>query len=109
MEGYMERCIHLKACRRVQAIGAKNGHQFARHCDKNCTAYVDEKELAKALDYDRGQYQQGEWDMFELISSAWYGKQMYFREMGGMVYSRVTCKTMQQDEAVNEFLEMIGE
>ena len=41
MNSYMERCIHLKACRRVQAIGAKNGHQFARHCDENCTAYVD--------------------------------------------------------------------
>lgn len=70
---------------------------------------VDEKELAKALDYDRGQYQHGMWDMFELVTSAWYGKEMYFQEGGGMVYSRVSRKTMQQDEAVNEFLEMIGE
>ena len=68
---------------------------------------VDENELIKALDYDRDQYQQGEWDMFELITSAWYGKQMYFREMSGMVYSRVTCKTMRQDEAIDEFLERI--
>ena len=69
---------------------------------------VDEKELVKALKYDRDQYRQGEWDMFELVTSAWYGKQMYFRESGGMVYSRVSRKTMQQDAAVNEFLKMIG-
>ena len=70
---------------------------------------VDEKELVKALKYDRDQYRQGEWDMFELVSSAWYGKEMYFQEGGGLVYSRVSRKTMQQDEAVNEFLKMIGE
>lgn len=69
---------------------------------------VDEKELAKALDYDRGQYQQGEWDMFELITSAWYGKQMYFKEANGMVYSRLSRKTMYQSDAVSEFLDMIG-
>jgi len=74
-----------------------------------CRINVDQKELIKALEYDRKQYQQGEWDMFELVTSAWYGKQMYFRESGGMVYSRVSRKTMQQDAAVNEFLEMIGE
>lgn len=68
---------------------------------------VDENELIKALDYDRDQYKQGEWDMFELISSAWYGKRMYFREMGGMVYSKVTHKTMLQDAAIDEFLERI--
>lgn len=69
---------------------------------------VDRNELIKALDYDRHQYQQGEWDMFLLISSAWYGKQMYFREIGGWVYSRVTSKTMQLNEAIDEFLESIG-
>lgn len=69
---------------------------------------VDENELIKALDYDRGQYQQGEWDMFELISSAWYGKQVYFLENSGLVYSGVTRKTMQQNEAIDEFLERIG-
>lgn len=68
---------------------------------------VDENELIKALDYDRGQYQKGMWDMFEIISSVWYGKQMYFLETSGLVYSRVTSKTMQQNEAIDEFLERI--
>ena len=58
MNSYMERCIHLKACRRVQAIGAKRGHQFARHCDENCTAYVDVEavrdEWHESLDLWRG-------------------------------------------------------
>ena len=67
---------------------------------------VDEKELVKALKYDRGQYQQGMWDMFEFITSAWYGKQMYFKEADGRVYSRLSRKTMCQSDAVSEFLDM---
>ena len=51
----------------------------------------------------------GEWDMFELISSAYYGKQYYFDEENGMVYSRASCMTMTFDEALREFLETIGD
>lgn len=51
----------------------------------------------------------GEWDMFELISSAYYGKQYYFDEENGMVYSRASCMTMTFDEALREFLDTIGE
>lgn len=54
-------------------------------------------------------YQQGEWDMFELITSTYYGKQYYFREPNGMVYSRKSHKYMTRTEAVNEFLDAIGE
>lgn len=35
----MEDCIHLKACRRVQAIGRKHRLQVPRYCDSECTAY----------------------------------------------------------------------
>ncbi len=52
MDSYMERCIHLKACRRVQAIGKKRGHQFARHCDEDCTAYVDVEKIRKEWNED---------------------------------------------------------
>ena len=51
----------------------------------------------------------GEWDMFELITSAWYGKQCYFLEKNGIVYSRVSCKYMSVDEAIKEFLGRIGD
>lgn len=51
----------------------------------------------------------GEWDMFELITSVWYGKQCYFVEENGVVYSRVSCKYMSVDEAIKEFLGRIGD
>ena len=51
----------------------------------------------------------GEWDMIELITSAWYGKQCYFVEKNGIVYSRVSNKYMSVDEAIKEFLMRIGD
>lgn len=35
----MEDCIHLKACRRVQAIGRKHRLLVPRYCTEECTAY----------------------------------------------------------------------
>lgn len=69
---------------------------------------VDKEELLKALEYDRGQYEKGVWDMFELITSAYYGKQYYFLEPLGIVYSRASGKYIKRDEAYREFLRMIG-
>ena len=50
-------------------------------------------------------YEQGEWDMFELITSVWYGKRCYFLEDNGLAYSRLSHKTMTREEAVREFLD----
>lgn len=53
-------------------------------------------------------YKDGEWEMFQLITSAWYGKQTYFKEPNGTVYSRETCRYLKDmDDAVNEFLRKI--
>lgn len=71
--------------------------------------YVNRDELIQALNYDRGQYQKGEWDMFELITSVYYGKQYYFPEQDGTVYSRASHKTMSREKAIQEFLDTIGE
>lgn len=49
------------------------------------------------------------WEMFSLITSAWYGKECYFIEDNGIVYSRVSCRHMTREEAVNEFLRRIGD
>lgn len=69
----------------------------------NVTA--DRLELLRALEYDREQYEAGEWDMFNLITSAQYGKQCYFLETGGRVYSRYSGQTLESvDEAVREWL-----
>lgn len=51
----------------------------------------------------------GEWDMFDLISSAWYGKGMYFIQDNEMVYSRHSGKYMTFDEAIREFVSLIDE
>lgn len=40
MFDYMDDCIHLKACRRIQAIGRKNRLMVPRYCTTDCTAYV---------------------------------------------------------------------
>lgn len=37
---YMEDCIHLKACRRLQKIGRSKGHAFGRNCTADCSAYL---------------------------------------------------------------------
>lgn len=70
---------------------------------------VDKDELIKALRYDREQYDKGEWEMFELITSAYFGKQYYFIEDNVLVYSRESNKYMTKDEAIREFLGIIGE
>jgi len=51
----------------------------------------------------------GEWNMFDLITSAYYGKMMYSKQDNGIVYSRYSCKCMSVDEAIREFLAVIGE
>lgn len=55
------------------------------------------------------EYEKGEWNMFELITSIWYGKQYYFLEENGIVYSRASCNYMSREEAYQEFLDMQGE
>lgn len=52
---------------------------------------------------------EGEWEMFDLISSAYYGKRMYFKQDGGIVYSRYSSKYMNEDEAIQEFVSLIDD
>ena len=58
-------------------------------------------------------YEQGKWDMFELISSVYYGKQYYFLndhpKWGDdeRVYSRMSHKNMSIREAYDEFFEAV--
>lgn len=49
------------------------------------------------------------WEMFELITSVYFGKQYYFVEDNGLVYSGYTHKHMTKDDAISEFLDVIGE
>ena len=47
MFDYMEDCIHLQACRRVQAIGRKHRLLVPRYCTEDCTAYKSKNEIIK--------------------------------------------------------------
>lgn len=45
--------------------------------------------------------------MFSLITSVWYGKQYYFMQDNGLVYSRKSHLTMTKGDALDEFLKEI--
>lgn len=53
--------------------------------------------------------ERGQWEMFTLLSSAFWGKQYYFMQDNGIVYSRDSGKYMTFSDAVNEFLDRIGD
>lgn len=55
------------------------------------------------------EYEKGKWDIFVLLSSAWWGKQYYFLQDNGIVYSRKSGKYMTRDEAYCEFADEIGD
>ena len=81
---------------------------------QNVNITVDKDELIKALKHDRQQYDRGyadgEWEMFSLITSVFYGKGCYFLDDDGMVYSRLSGKTLRSiDEALNEWLSQYRE
>ena len=56
------------------------------------------REVLEGLDYE-----DGEFDMFDLITSAYYGKRYYFLQDDGLVYSRESHKCMTFDNAVDDF------
>lgn len=73
-------------------------------CRARC-AWVEELYAEyKKLDTDQ---RNAEWEMFDLITSAYYGKRYYFPENNGLVYSRDSHIYMSREEAYNEFLERI--
>lgn len=54
------------------------------------------------------EYERGQWEMFSLLTSVYWGKQYYFMEDNGLVYSRDSGKYMTFDDAVCEFTKKIG-
>lgn len=58
--------------------------------------------MADALAYIQ-QLEMREWDLFDLITSAWFGKRCYFQQDDGTVYSRASGEYMSLDQAIDEF------
>lgn len=49
------------------------------------------------------------WDVFEAITSAYGGKQIFFREKNGTVYDRYNSEYITFDEAMNRFCRLVGD
>ena len=49
-------------------------------------------------------YERGRWDMFVEITNADFGKQYYFLQDNGTVYSRHSCRYMNIEEAYHEYI-----
>ena len=68
--------------------------------------FIDERiadDLKKAHD-------DGMWEMFELITSAWYGKRRFYEEPSGIVYDRSKSDYLKnKNEAIDRFLHEIGD
>lgn len=88
-----------------------------RHCSedgcKGCP-YKEDCDMAdgfSVLAYDALAYiqqlEQREWAMFDLLSSAWHGKQYYFKQEDGSVYSRESCEYLTFDQAIDEFAQSL--
>ena len=45
----------------------------------------------------------------DAISSVYYGKQYYFREDNGLIYSRDSCRYLTLEDAIYEFAEKFGD
>ena len=82
-----KKCLHYPAC----MINSE-------YVPTPCRVYEDKDVYRKQID--------GEWEMFNLITSTYYGKQYYFLNKDGSVYSRDSHTNMSRDEAVNEFLDV---
>ena len=97
-------------CDRCQYNKYGNDCGFAARADifiaNGVTFATDNNVGDKREEYERG-YERGEWEMFELITSAYYGKQYYSLDEYGIAYSRASHKSMPRDEAIEEFLDAI--
>lgn len=70
---------------------------------KNGLPYDYKEDIAvDSLAYIK-QLEAREWDLFDLLSSAWFGKRYYFRQDNGTVYSRASCEYLTLDQAIDEF------
>lgn len=73
-----------------------------RACPYQPTGLCFRTLLKDALAYIQ-QLEAREWDLFDLLSSAWFGKRCYFQQDNGTIYSRASGEYMTLDQAIDEF------
>ena len=86
----------LKACAVGECHSKRHDCPYSR--EGECTMEI----ATDALAYIQ-QLETREWKLFDLLSSAWYGKQYYFKQYDGTVYSRKSCECLTFDQAIDEF------
>ena len=89
-----EKCIHYEVCDLNRRL---SGNTNSLMYDEDCRLFKD-----KSLYIEQSE---GEWGLFNLITSTYHGKQYYFLNEDGSVYSRASHSNMSRDEAINEFLD----
>ena len=81
----------------------ENGEWLKKHWKKTHETPIAERDdytrIAEAAEIDMR-----EWELFSLLSAVWYGKDAYFRQNNGMVYSRISGEYMTFGQAVDEFV-----
>lgn len=70
------------------------------------SSVMDNINVAEAIEAEPVRH--GKWEVFDDLSSAYYGKQMYFTQPDGTIYSRLSHGYMTFEEALSEFREAIA-
>lgn len=86
-------------------------YRYEDHMLKSCTSkcpYFHEGDFCtNVLHGDAIAYTQHledeKWNVFDLLSSAWFGKRCYFKQDDGTVYSRASGEYLSFDQALDEF------
>lgn len=92
----LEQCSNTQTCEKC-------------HYSDDCMELYSNKPLTQdALAYIQ-QLEACRWELFDYLSTAYYGKQMYGLNDDGTVYSRYSCDTMPFERAVDEFRRLIAD
>ena len=64
--------------------------------------------MNKSITVPMTEYEKGEWDMFELITSMEYGKQRFFLGDNGMAYDRDSNEHMTIEQAYEKYFDEVN-
>ena len=94
----------------INEVNAERFSTFEKLMDVVMDMPTIDIEIAKITNNsDKGQdiMTKDAYEMFELISGVYFGKQYYFEDNNDMVYSRLSHSYMTKDDALGEFLDEI--
>lgn len=89
----------------LECCSTTNGSDFCKKCPyeaNGCGTICIPAVTADAFAYIQ-QLEAKVWEVFETITSTYYGKQYYFLQDDGTVYSRYSGESMTFEQAMDEF------